>query len=644
MCGILGVWSARVAPIPHERLKAASDRIAHRGPDGHGYLGWTPGCAPVLSGTIERVSGHRLVFAHRRLSILDLSDGGRQPMVSADGRYVVIYNGELYNYIELRDELAARGARFRSRSDTEVLLAAFAEWGLDALPRFLGMFAFAMLDTQGRRLVLARDFFGIKPLYYTTAGSGRFAFASEAKALVELPDVPRVANAERVFDYLRLGRTDDDGRTMFADVYQLPPAHMLELDLDATDSTPGVPRRYWAPDLDARSSLTEREAAARLRDAFLESVRLHLRSDVPVGAALSGGIDSSAIVTAIRHLAPSAEIHTFSYVASPPAVSEEKWSTLVSDAAGTVRHTVRLTAEELVSDLDDLILTQDEPFGSTRIYAQYRVFRLAREAGIKVMLDGQGADELLAGYPPFLGGRLASLLRRGNVAGALRLTRALGYRGETSLRSIAFEAGGRLLPQALRPLARRFAGEGSAPRWLADEWFATRAVRGVIRGPYTGRGFLREQLVESLTVGLPSLLRYEDRNSMAHSIESRVPFLTPQLANFLLALPEDHLIGADGTTKSVFRRAMRGIVPDAVLGRRDKIAFETPEHAWLETLAPWVDRLFESDVARAVPALNVDAARQEWDGIRRGERRYDWRVWRWINLIRWTELYDVRFV
>jgi asparagine synthase (glutamine-hydrolysing) len=643
MCGILGVWSARAAPIPHERLKAASDRIAHRGPDGHGYLGWTPGCAPVLSGTLERVSGHRLVFTHRRLSILDLSDGGRQPMVSADGRYAVIYNGELYNYIELRDELAARGAGFRSRSDTEVLLAAVAEWGLDALPRFVGMFAFALLDTRERRLVLARDFFGIKPLYYTTA-SGRFAFASEAKALLALPGVPRIANAERVFDYLRVGRTDDDGRTMFADMHQLPAAHVLELDLDATDSGPVVPRRYWSPDLDARSSLTEREAAGRLRDAFLEGVRLHLRSDVPVGAALSGGIDSSAIVTAIRHLAPSTEIHTFSYVASPPAVSEERWSALVSDAAGTVRHTVRLTAAELVRDLDDLILTQDEPFGSTRIYAQYRVFRLAREAGIKVMLDGQGADELLAGYPPFLGGRLASLLRAGNVGGALRLARAISRRGDTSLRPIALEAGGRLLPDALRPLAKRLAGEGSAPHWLAEDWFAARRVRGAVRAPYAGRGYLREQLVESLTVGLPSLLRYEDRNSMAHSIESRVPFLTPQLANFLLALPEDHLIAADGTSKSVFRRAMRGIVPDAVLERRDKVAFETPERAWLETLAPWVDRLFESDVAHAVPALRVDAARREWDHVRRGERRYDWRVWRWINLIRWTELYDVRFV
>lgn len=641
MCGIAGMWNSSGTGISPERLRAAMNALGHRGPDDAGYLGWKPGGAAVAARAPSVAEGCTLVLGHRRLSILDLSTCGWQPMMSADGRFALVFNGELYNYVELREELARRGRNVRSTGDTEVMLAALAEWGPQAVTRFVGMFAFALLDTLEQRLLLARDPFGIKPLYYRAA-AGQMAFASEIKGLLTLPEVRREVNPSLLYDYLHFGQADGGSATMFADVRQLPAGHLLDVCL-SPGATPAETRAYWSPDLARRSTLSFSQASEELRERFLDNVRLHLRSDVPVGAALSGGIDSSAIVCAVRHLDPHADMHTFSYVAQAPATNEERWATIVSNHAGTTRHLVHPVAEQLLRDLDALILAQDEPFGSTSLYAQYRVFQCAREAGIKVMLDGQGADELLAGYTFFLGGRLASLIRRGRVGDALALANAARQRPDLHLSSVLVEAAARALPPAARDAARRFTGAGRSPAWMVGSWFMDRGVQPRHRRAYAGAGVLREQISESLATGLPSLLRYEDRNSMAHSIESRVPFLTPDFADFALSLPEEFLLDRNGVGKHVFRAAMRGIVPDQVLDRREKVAFQTPERAWLNTLAPRVEQIITGDTARRIPALSTNAVLREWQDFRRSARAYDWRAWRWINLIRWAELYAVTF-
>jgi asparagine synthase (glutamine-hydrolysing) len=656
VCGIFGVWHRDRAAIDPSALEQAARRLAHRGPDDSGYWlldthsrhAWSAGDAdsrpelglPALSAVGS--AGADFALAHRRLSILDPSPAGHQPMQTPDGRHVIAFNGEIYNYLELRKELEAEGIRFRSTSDTEVLLHALAHWGARVLPRLVGMFAFAWIDVGKRELHLVRDFFGIKPLFYASSERG-LAFASEVGPLLELPFVSRRADPQHCFDYVRFGLTDHDEGSLFADLHQLAPAHHLRIPLDGR--TPDAPRRYWALDPEPQQGLTMAAAAARVRELFLENVALHLRSDVPVGAALSGGIDSSAIVACMRHLRGNAlDLHGFSFIASDPEVSEEAWVDRVGEATAAQVHKVRLGEEDLRADLDRLITAQGEPFGSTSIHAQHRVFQLARERGVFVLLDGQGADELLGGYRSYLSARLATLLRRGRWVAAARFLRAAQALPGSEGARLLFRAGGVLLPARFKALARAAIGESVAPSWLDGQWCERHGVRldppGLGQGPDHLRGLLRETFFHT---SLPGLLRYEDRNSMCFSVESRVPFLTPALVQFCLSLPEDQIISRQALTKAVFRRAMRGLVPDAILERRDKIGFQTPETRWLRSLRPWVEETLQGELASSIPLLRLQDVRSACAEALDGPSPFGFQVWRWLNLVRWSERFGVQF-
>ncbi len=657
MCGFLGIRHYDDKPIDLRVLVRSADRIRHRGPDDEGYLLADLGAATAVSlagadtepslnlQPIDSFSGKfDMAWGFRRLAILDPSPAGHQPMSTQDGRYHIVFNGEIYNYLELRAEMEDMGHHFRSRSDTEVLLAACAHWGKEALNRLVGMFAFCLLDMKKRTLLLVRDFFGIKPLYYT-CWNGGFAFASEIKALVELPQVRRTINPGPLYDYLRFGITDYGSETMLENIRQVPAAHYIEISLDRPGDI--KPVRYWRADTGETAQISFEAAAGRMRELFLQNVSLHLRSDVSVGAALSGGIDSSAIVMAMRRLmGNSLDLHTFSYIAEDATISEEKWVDLVGRAAGATVHKVRPRPAELVDDLDHLIFMQDQPFSSTSMYAQQRVFRLAHEAGIKVMLDGQGADELLGGYIYFAGARITSLVRQGRWLEAARLARqSARMPGPEGGLRVLWYTGAFLLPPALQGLAKRLIREDLNPPWLNGEWFARQGVTP--RSPFRSRSreALREQLRFAVEENnLPKLLRFEDRNSMAFSIESRVPFLTPAFANFAMSLPEEYLIAPDGTRKSVFREAMRGIVPETVLARKDKIGFTTPERSWLSALQQWIKGVLNNATATRIPAFNLPALKKEYESVQAGHRRFDRRVWRWVNLIRWAENFDVTFV
>jgi asparagine synthase (glutamine-hydrolysing) len=640
MCGILGI----LAKQPRDELGVLGFRVGqtlrHRGPDDHGWLLAGPGGVCVGQNTPPARPG-QIFLMHQRLSILDLSAAGRQPMSDATGRWHIVFNGEIYNYLELRAELEGLGHAFRSGTDTEVLLHAFIEWDRAALTRFVGMFAFAVLDTLRGRVFLARDFFGIKPLYYAWAGE-LLVFASEIKALLGCPGVRRTLHPGRLYEYLRYGLTDHGGETLLEQVQQLPPGHYLDLERDR--GWAGKPVQYWKPTVGETIDVSFDEAADHVQELFLENVRLHLRSDVPVGAALSGGIDSSAIVAAMRAVEPRLELHAFSYIADRADLSEERWIDIAATRAGAVLHKIRATPEELVDDLDRVVDVQDEPFGGTSIYAQHRVFRAARAHGIPVMLDGQGADEMLAGYRVFFVTRLASLLRRGGLKRAWRfLNVASHYPGSGGKARMAAQCLGRFLPPRLRMLGMALAGRDLMPAWMNRTWFAQHEVAASSRARAPARS-LGEHLEQALAeTSLPMLLRYEDRNSMAYSIESRVPFLTVPLTEYLLRLPEEYLIGRDGTTKNVFRQAMRGLVPDEILDRRDKIGFATPEQQWLLHLKPWVEKTLHSEYARSIPCLNTAALNAEWQVVLAGKWPFDARVWRWVNFIRWAERAGVEF-
>jgi len=624
MCGIAGM--ARLAPRAALEIETQRilDALAHRGPDDVGALTFAPG-----EGTAT------VTLGARRLAIIDLSPAGHQPMESADGRYAIVLNGEIYNHVELRRELEGLGHTFRSRSDTEVLLAAFAAWGTACWRRSVGMFACAILDRTTRRLVLARDPFGVKPLYFV-ARSESLAFASEIPPLLPCLGATVRPHPQRLYDYLDLGITDHRTETMFAGVQALPAAHYAEIDLARPDAV--LPVRYWALDPDRTVEISFAAATERLRTLFLDSIALHLRSDVQVGALLSGGIDSSAIVMAMRHVAgPKLGLHTFSYIGGQGAVSEEPWIDIVNAAAGAIPHKVHLSPEEWSVDAARLVETQNEPFGSIAIYAQNRVFRRVAETGIKVVLDGQGADELLAGYRGAWVIRLATLIERGRWVEALRFLRRVARArvpNDPTAGRLALLALARVLP------LRRLLGRTERP-WIDAAWCRR---HGVVPARVAGNGDLRTELWRSVTTGsLPALLRYEDRNAMAYSVESRLPFLTPALAEFILALPPEYLVGPDGTSKRVFREAMRGFVPDPILDRRDKIGFAVPVRTWLPAIPGVVELL---DAASEMPPINRTAIAPGITALRGGKtpsERDSFLLWRLVGLAAWARRFGVVF-
>lgn len=631
MCGFLGRWHPDRSDDLERRVTTSLDLLAHRGPDGRAVF-------------VDHKPFGSIVLGHTRLSIIDLTEGGTQPMASSDGRYVIVYNGEIYNYRELRAELQAEGWAFKTASDSEVLLSSWIRWGPAVLPRLVGMFAFVVYDRVAGTLTAVRDAFGIKPFFFTVDGGG-LAFASELPALLSLMDAEPRLDRQRAHDYLVYAIHEVGGDSFVEGVHVLPPAHLVEVSLEP-GGTEAIPRRWWQPAIGERSWRFS-DAVDAVREQFLASVRLHMRSDVPVGAALSGGIDSSALVCAMRHVEPDLPIHTFSYIPADRRLSEEPWIDLVNAHVGASVHKIRVSPGELERDLADVIRTQGEPFGTTTMYAQYRVFQAAREHGVVVVLEGQGADELMGGYEGYPGPRALSLLEGGQFSALASFARHWpkwpGREGRSVWRALV----GQLLPQNVYHASLSVAGVQTAPPWIAmgalvDEGVSIRPIR-VPRGQ-AGRGRrLAETLAYSLTnTYLPTLVRYGDRNAMRFSIENRVPFLTIPMADLLLSMPESYLVSPAGETKSVFRAAMRGLVPDPILDRRDKIGFETPIRDWLRGAAPQVRQVLDATTQYAF--LSPPTMRLAFDAMlsEAGPVARENATWRLINLCWWSSVFGVR--
>lgn len=620
MCGIAGSWSRIGTPADSQRLRAGLDAIRHRGPDDLGEFAWN-----------DPSSKAQVDLGLVRLAILDLTPAGHQPMTLPGGRFTISYNGEITNYIEIREELARLGETFTSDGDTEVLLKAWAHWGPKTLDRLEGMFAFAILDTVERTVTLARDPYGIKPLFYTDRGD-RIGFCSEMSGLFAVAVASPKLDWQTAVDYLQWGAYDHSERTFVEGVNHLRPGHYLTID--TVSGRLSEPVRYWWPSVATTYTGTYDDAVDEVRTLFLDSVNRNLRSDVPLGIALSGGLDSSAIAGAVRQLEPDLPIETFSFVAPGFAKSEHEWISLVAGAIGATSHTVAAAPGDLERDLDDLIVSQGEPFGGTSIYAQYRVFKLAREHGVIVTLDGQGGDELFAGYFGYPAQRMHSLIETGRWGSAVKFATASRELPDWYRMIMPFEAMAQFAPlqvrhRVRRPLASPLLDVPKLRQRGVDTDFP--AV-----GPEPVRGArLKAHLRSSLGGnGLPMLLRHGDRNSMRFSIESRVPFLDRSLNDLLFSLPEDWLVGPDGTTKRILRDAVRGWVPDAVIDRRDKIGFETPEAEWQARIAT-----LPNDREHPVGFLRPGRSDTVTGGLSERELRWGRRShWRLINLRRWVAL------
>jgi asparagine synthase (glutamine-hydrolysing) len=629
MCGIAGVFGRN--PKLLARIGAMTAAQSHRGPDGVGHLilgaspRWTEGTVPPLE------SGDWLALGHRRLAILDCSPAGAQPMASADRRDWISYNGEIYNYLELRQELSAGGFSFTTGTDTEVVLAAYRAWGLRCFERFNGMWAIALWDEERHRLILSRDRLGVKPLFYARAADA-LVFSSEIKGIFAAGCVAPRLNRDVAVDYLKWSMVNHRDDSFFSGIESLPPGHVAIVD----DSLEVRPAPFWtlqAPDGPVPIGMSE--AAQRFGELFADSVRLRLRSDVPVGSCLSGGLDSSAIVCQANLLrTPGAgPLHTFNAASEDPRFDERRWCAIVNHRVGAAAHHVFPSGEEFERDLDALIWHQEEPFTSTSIYAQWAVMREARQHHIPVLLDGQGADEGLCGYRKFYLFHLRDLLRRRRVGRLAIELLALGSRGDRGL--LRWREGVRYLPAFLR---RRTPSLSAAltPHGRSA-WDASQLSLGL------GASLAERQVLDLTRFSLPSLLRYEDRNSMAWSIESRVPFLDFRLVEWLVSLPPEVKI-AGGRTKAVMRRALRGLVPDPILDRRDKMGFVTAQELWMRaTLRPAVEQCLSDPDFPMSDLVDASAVLREyraWQAGRPGLPQQD--VFRLFVLARWAKRFDVR--
>ena len=624
MCGIIGSFFRENPSDFSLRFDSALLELNKRGPDFKDYISTT-------------LSKGVLTLGHTRLSIIDLSNNANQPMKSSDGRYVIIFNGEIYNYRELRDELIKLGHKFYTDSDTEVLLGVWTEWKFEGLRLLVGMFSFAIFDYEDQNLILVRDAFGIKPLFYKYF-AGEIFFSSDINALKKLLGDSFSVNYLKVYDYLLTGSYDNDDKSFLEGVFHLLPAHYLNINLKTL--VVEKPVCWWYPDIKENKNITFEDAAINLKNLFLKSVRLHLRSDVPIGATLSGGIDSSAIVCAMRYLEPKLVIHTFSYIAKDTPLNEEKWIDIVNNHVDAISHKVEVHNKELLDDLDELVYIQGEPFGTTSIYAQYKVFQRAKECGIIVVLDGQGADESLGGYEGYPVQVVKEYIHKLKLMSIISFLNSYYLNtGKPKIQLIKKILVSYIPDYFKYGFKRIFVSFGSnIPKWIllnnTKEYFKFKNNQFKLLPVYNRK--LAGELRKDLTITrVRRLLRYEDRNSMCWSIESRVPFLTIELIEFLLSLPSDFLVSDKGETKRLFRAAMRGIVPDEILDRKDKIGFDTPEKKWI--LNSWDVLKIKLNNIKLPNILNYSLVIKYIETGLQNDKYYSSQIWRIINFCLWIK-------
>ncbi len=673
MCGIAGIInisggdSARGA-VSAEKLRLMAAAIAHRGPDGEGFY---------LS------KDSRIGLAHRRLSIIDVSASAAQPMERPDLGLTIVFNGEIYNYIELRDELSLEGYKFSTSSDTEVILCAYDRWGISMLPRFNGMWAIALHDRRSGKVLMARDRFGVKPIYFSI-NDGVMSFASEIKALSKIMRLR--PNMRRIGHFYDNGRMPDRGETFFEGVYAFPQAHFMTVDLAAETYSFG---RYWEYDREkALSQYDFSDPVGTFRELFESAVKLRLRSDVPVGTCLSGGLDSSAIVSVMSKKF-DARVLTFSSVYDEADCNEKKYIDAVCDDCSTEAREIRPAASEIPDVLDKMAYFQDEPAYGPGLVSQWFVMRLAQPY-VKVLLDGQGADEILGGYSYFYADHIISLFNAymnsgtglfnpRKIAAILAAVRdasanispktllgtlllkstafARGYkkfRGDHHIFTKEFEK--RRQNENCFDFSDLFGGRSSFPG--SSGCSSTPAVPAVSGRSNTFippaarlKGELPSYLSEiiakmpdnlsaallySLTVSsIPPLLRYEERNSMAFSIESRTPFLDYRLAEFSLSLPSA-LKFRGLETKAVLRDAMAGTVCPEVLARRDKMGFPAPFYKWIKKeCRDYISDLLLSEKFGSRNIIKPEYAASILREHNESRRDRSWEIWRLASVENW---------
>ena len=646
MCGILSIIN-RVPIVNSGDLIKASAIIKHRGPDDEGFLTWNAGELPkIWAGGDTAVSTHeywkydtinpnqafKVGFGHRRLSILDLSPGGHQPMTLESASLSISFNGEVYNYLEIKAELEQEGTKFKTTTDTEVILYAWAKWGPKCLDKFNGMFAFIILDYKSNKLYAVRDRFGVKPVYYYSNGASLY-LASEIKQIKTAPGFRFELNENLTRRYLATGAVDYTNDTFYKGVSSLPCGHYMELDLSKDSLDFQI--KKWYTLLPKKWTGTFEEAKAEFRKRLTDAVSLRLRSDVTVGSCLSGGLDSSSIVCIAADLLKAkgdfAGQETVTACYDEARYDEWKFAEEVIRKTNAHPHKTFPSFTQLMEEIDDFIWHQDEPTGSTSQFSQWAVFKATNKAGLKVMIDGQGADEQLAGYGGNDMAYYTGLMRTGQI-GAL-IDEVKHYKKANGAIPKGFLIGAAQLTlgktlTSLMPGKLKITNDTKVSFLCGEESGELYAEKAKS---------LQENLLRQLySEPLPALLRYEDHNSMAWSVESRTPFLDYKFVEFTLGLPE-RFVYKNGIRKHILREAMHNIIPEAIENRRDKMGFVTPEELWLKTEGKdW----FKSEIEKAIKQfggtiLNGDETRKYLNDMIDGKRKFDFVPWRIVCFNKW---------
>jgi asparagine synthase (glutamine-hydrolysing) len=598
MCGITGIINKQADFNAQLELKRMNDLIAHRGPDGEGFY---------VSGSVG--------FGHRRLAIIDLSEDGHQPMLFAD-KYVITFNGEVYNYIEIREELIKLGYSFRSKCDTEVILAAYDKWGEDCVNHFNGMWAFAIHDKQRNIVFCSRDRFGVKPFYYHETQE-TFKFGSEIKQFLNLSGKNK-ANKDLIAHYLFTGMHDHEDRTFFEGILKLPPSHNLIFDL--SNSTFKISRFY---------SIKKGLQNQNYNDYLKSAINLRLRSDVKVGTCLSGGLDSStiaAIASEIYHKKTNEKFNAIHAKSIESATDESSYATHVANHCNLELHITEPKPEEFKQHFDEVIYTQEEPFGSPSIYLQYFVMKKANEINCKVMLDGQGGDETLLGYERYFAPAFASYLKeKGLIKTIIEMVLSRKNNTKMGLLNIAKYIAGTFLIKMRAAYLRKklsfFFPESIPKTFPYWETIKNNALN-----------IFNLQTAELYTTNLQALLRYEDKNSMRHGIETRLPFIDYKAVECALNLPIDQKIH-NGWTKYVLREICSKHLPESIAWRKNKLGFNAPDRSWLKEIESFalteihnskiLDSFIDKNKVNVLP----------WDNLQI--------TWRLLNIASWERIYKV---
>ncbi len=661
MCGILGIVSVNRSRKVEDLIKM-NTVISHRGPDDEGYVLFNKEKVTVAGGVDTAASSWQdessylpevkindvgndefnVAFGHRRLSILDLSSNGHQPMCDFDQRYWITFNGEIYNYLEIRDELKQLGHHFQTNTDTEVIIEAYKEWGVDCQNLFNGMWSFAIFDTQEQKLFFSRDRFGIKPFYYWFSPQGVLYFGSEIKQFTTVDSWKAVLNGGRAYDYLYYSLTDHTDETMFKGVHILLPGNHFYGAIEDlfTENKNGkiLTKQWYNPEIVPFKGTFE-DAKELWLGKFKQAIQLHLRADVPIGSALSGGLDSSSIVSYINILlkeqGKSDLQKTFSSCAEDKRFDERKWMEEVVRETKVDGHYIYPKGKDVFTLTEKLVWHMDEPYQSQSAFLGYHVFKEARKNNVVVLLNGQGADEYLSGYTDFRMLRYDKLIMQGKFATLYKETHSPKAFVKIFSAFVYDKVPARMKYLLSKNKTKKLDVVVNVSKIISKKIHPYELIK------YVKNSHLAVSKYQLLRDPLQRYLRWEDRNSMAHSVEARVPFLDYRLVELTQSLPLDYLDGPN-LTKRILVESMEGILNEKVRQRKDKMGFSTPEQNWLMTehREEYIEMLREY-VPYAKGVIRPDKAEELYKDMQDGIIPFEHTYWRILQLCVWMKVFNV---